>query len=53
MMPHPERSVLAWQWGWLPEDLKKSLEVSPWLRMFQNARVWCESTGRAQDDKAR
>ncbi len=42
MMPHPERSVLTWQWGWMPEDLKKSLEASPWLRMFQNAREWCE-----------
>jgi phosphoribosylformylglycinamidine synthase len=42
MMPHPERAVLTWQWGWLPEDLRKSLEASPWLRMFQNAREWCE-----------
>jgi len=42
MMPHPERAVLTWQWGWLPEDLKKSLAASPWLRMFQNAREWCE-----------
>jgi phosphoribosylformylglycinamidine synthase len=42
MMPHPERTVLAWQWGWLPENLKKSLVSSPWLRMFQNAREWCE-----------
>ena len=42
MMPHPERTVLNWQWGWLPEDLKKSLASSPWLRMFQNAREWCE-----------
>jgi len=44
MMPHPERTVLTWQWGWLPEDLKKSLPASPWLRMFQNARVWCEQS---------
>ena len=42
LMPHPERTVLTWQWGWLPEDLKKSLTISPWLRMFQNAREWCE-----------
>ena len=42
MMPHPERSVLTWQWGWMPEDLKKSLTTSPWLTMFQNARTWCE-----------
>jgi phosphoribosylformylglycinamidine synthase len=43
MMPHPERTVLTWQWGWMPEDLKKSLTASPWLTMFQNAREWCEN----------
>ncbi len=42
MMPHPERAVLTWQWGWMPENLKKSLSASPWLKMFQNAREWCE-----------
>jgi phosphoribosylformylglycinamidine synthase len=42
MMPHPERAVLKWQWGWMPEELKKSLPASPWLRMFQNAREWCD-----------
>jgi phosphoribosylformylglycinamidine synthase len=41
MMPHPERTFLAWQAHWLPEDLKKTLTVSPWLRMFQNAYDWC------------
>ncbi len=42
MMPHPERAVLPWQWGWMPESMKKTLSASPWLRMFQNAREWCE-----------
>ncbi len=42
MMPHPERAVLTWQWGWMPEQMKRSLAASPWLRMFQNAREWCE-----------
>ncbi len=42
MMPHPERSFLKWQWGWLPEDWKDGSNESPWLRMFQNARVFCE-----------
>ncbi len=41
MMPHPERVFLKWQWGWMPEDWKKDLQASPWLRMFQNARKWC------------
>lgn len=42
MMPHPERSFLKWQWGWIPEDWKDGSNESPWLRMFQNAYVWCE-----------
>jgi len=59
-MPHPERSFLAWQWPWIPLDIKKLQEmkvsqgvspgvpkgfssgVSPWIKMFQNARQWCE-----------
>jgi len=42
MMPHPERAFLKWQWGWMPEEWKKDLDASPWLRMFQNARLWCD-----------
>jgi len=42
MMPHPERAFLKWQWGWMPEEWKKDLKASPWLKMFQNAREWCE-----------
>ncbi len=42
MMPHPERTFLKWQWAWMPPDMKKNLETSPWLRMFQNARRWCD-----------
>ncbi len=42
MMPHPERTFLKWQWAWMPEEWKRTLDVSPWLRMFQNARQWCE-----------
>ncbi|MCW5199086.1 phosphoribosylformylglycinamidine synthase subunit PurQ, partial [Desulfobulbus sp. F3] len=37
----PERAFLPWQCHWLPRELQ-GLEVSPWLRMFQNAREWCE-----------
>ena len=40
MMPHPERCFRLWQWPWMPSAWK-SLEASPWLRMFQNARSWC------------
>jgi phosphoribosylformylglycinamidine synthase len=43
MMPHPERTFLKWQWPWMPESMKKLLKASPWLRLFQNARQWCDS----------
>jgi len=42
MMPHPERTFLKWQWAWMPQQWKKTLKVSPWLKMFQNAMKWCE-----------
>ncbi|MCK9361505.1 phosphoribosylformylglycinamidine synthase [Patescibacteria group bacterium] len=41
LMPHPERLVLPWQWPWMP-DAWREYATSPWLRMFQNARIWCE-----------
>jgi phosphoribosylformylglycinamidine synthase len=41
IMPHPERTFLAWQWAWMPEDWKRSLKASPWFRLFLNARAWC------------
>jgi len=42
MMPHPERTFLKWQWPWMPRKLKDGLKASPWIRMFQNAREWCD-----------
>jgi len=42
IMPHPERTFLKWEWPWMPEEWKRDLRASPWLRMFQNARQWCE-----------
>jgi phosphoribosylformylglycinamidine synthase len=44
MMPHPERTTTLWNWGWMPPDWRRDLEVSPWLKMFQNAREWCEGS---------
>ncbi|MBZ0157286.1 MAG: phosphoribosylformylglycinamidine synthase [Alphaproteobacteria bacterium] len=44
IMPHPERAFLKWQWAWMPGEMKRDLKASPWLRMFQNARVWCEGS---------
>jgi phosphoribosylformylglycinamidine synthase len=42
IMPHPERAFLKWQWPWMPRDLNDRLKASPWIRMFRNAREWCE-----------
>ncbi|MBR6279093.1 MAG: phosphoribosylformylglycinamidine synthase [Bacteroidales bacterium] len=41
MMPHPERAILSWQWGYYPFE-RKSDEVSPWIEAFVNARKWIE-----------
>lgn len=45
IMPHPERTFLEWQWAWMPGELRKKIKASPWLKMFLNARQWCESMG--------
>jgi phosphoribosylformylglycinamidine synthase len=42
IMPHPERAFLKWQWAWMSGQIQE-LEASPWLRMFQNAREWCNA----------
>jgi len=43
MMPHPERAFLNWQWEYLPQGMDPK-QVSPWMKVFQNARRWCEET---------
>jgi phosphoribosylformylglycinamidine synthase len=43
LMPHPERTFLPWQWPWMPLKMKKKYKTSAWLKMFQNAREWCEN----------
>ena len=43
MMPHPERLCLNNLWPWQPREWK-DLKASPWLKMFQNAREWCEQS---------
>jgi phosphoribosylformylglycinamidine synthase len=39
VMPHPERVFRTAQMSWHPPEWT---EASPWLRMFRNARVFCE-----------
>jgi phosphoribosylformylglycinamidine synthase len=41
MMPHPERLFLRWQWPYWPREWG-NMETSPWLKLFQNAREWCD-----------
>mmetsp|Transcript_2387 Transcript_2387/g.3381 ORF Transcript_2387/g.3381 Transcript_2387/m.3381 type:complete len:1089 (-) Transcript_2387:913-4179(-) len=43
LMPHPERVFTTWQWPWTPPEWK-DLKAGPWLKMFQNARVFCDET---------
>jgi phosphoribosylformylglycinamidine synthase len=37
MMPHPERTLRSVNFSWAPDDWP---EISPWQRMFLNARLW-------------
>jgi len=37
MMPHPERTLRTVNFSWAPDHWP---EVSPWQRIFQNARHW-------------
>ncbi|CAJ1418228.1 unnamed protein product [Effrenium voratum] len=46
IMPHPERlTSWPWQWPYAPQEWMEGpqrLRCSPWLRMFQNVREWCD-----------
>ena len=49
MMPHPERAFMMWQNPWYPSDLGLTAKgPGPWLKMFQNARIWSESQSSAR-----
>jgi phosphoribosylformylglycinamidine synthase len=39
IMPHIERSLFPWNWGFYPSDRKQDV-VSPWIEAFVNAREW-------------
>lgn len=41
MMPHLERAIFPWQWGYYPTD-RKADEVTPWVEAFVNAKKWIE-----------
>lgn len=42
MMPHIERAIFPWQWGYYPAD-RKNDQVTPWIEAFVNARKWIEN----------
>jgi phosphoribosylformylglycinamidine synthase len=42
IMPHLERSIYPWQWGYYPTERKKD-EITPWIEAFTNARKWIEN----------
>ena len=57
MMPHPERSFLAWQTPYVEECLKKQLQdlgygsletglYFPWLEIFRNAWKWVDADSK-------
>lgn len=39
IMPHLERSLFPWNWGYYPTS-RKSDKISPWIEPFINAREW-------------
>jgi phosphoribosylformylglycinamidine synthase len=39
IMPHIERSLFPWNWGYYP-TARKGDKVSPWIEAFTNAREW-------------
>jgi phosphoribosylformylglycinamidine synthase len=41
MMPHLERAIYPWQWGFYPVD-RYTDQITPWVEAFVNARVWIE-----------
>jgi phosphoribosylformylglycinamidine synthase len=41
MMPHLERSIFPWNWGYYPSERNED-EISPWLLSFRAAFDWCK-----------
>lgn len=42
IMPHIERSLFPWNWGYYPYN-RKGDQVSPWIEAFVNAREWVKN----------
>ena len=46
MMPHPERSIFTWQCGFYPYFGMIPRLGTPWINLFFNALIWCETKGK-------
>jgi phosphoribosylformylglycinamidine synthase len=42
IMPHIERSLFPWNWGYYPTN-RKNDTISPWIEAFVNAREWVKA----------
>ncbi|MCB0358850.1 MAG: phosphoribosylformylglycinamidine synthase subunit PurQ, partial [Bdellovibrionales bacterium] len=42
IMPHLERSLLPWNWGYYPRSGRGTHEVSPWMLAFADAKKWID-----------
>ena len=42
IMPHIERSLFPWNWGYYPANRKNDV-VGPWIEAFVNAREWVKA----------
>ena len=42
IMPHIERSLFPWNWGYYPSNRDKD-QISPWIEAFVNAREWVKN----------
>jgi phosphoribosylformylglycinamidine synthase len=42
IMPHIERSLFPWNWGYYPTSRKNDI-ISPWIEAFVNAREWVKT----------
>ena len=52
MMPHPERAFLTWQLPYYPPWLGLDPKgPAPWIKLFQNAREWCDAQDKAKGGK--
>ena len=43
MMPHLERAIFPWQWGYYLTTRQHQDQITPWIEAFVNARRWVES----------